>query len=75
MILTLTIPIGRVTLDKNKKISDDCLRTLEEVQKQYRQYLETSKIYELPLGVEEVAEQQHPPSHEHPLTTNTFRVK
>lgn len=68
------ILIGRVPLDKNKKISDDYLRTLEEVEKQYQQYVETSKIYELPLSVEEVAE-QNPPSHEHPLTTNTFRVK
>lgn len=56
-------------------LSEQYLETLEEVKRQYQQYLEVSRIYELPV-FQKNEEPQHPvPSLEHPLTTNTFCVK
>lgn len=57
-----------------KKLSDDYLETLEEVKKQYRQYVEVSELYKLPIHKEEQTVQYQPPSPEHPLTTNRIRL-
>ena len=51
------------------------LRTLEEVKKQYRQYVEVSELYKLPIWKEPKPVKFQPPSPEHPLTTNTFQAK
>ena len=59
----------------DENITERYLETLEEVKKQYQQYVEVSKLYELPTLKKEEETQYQPPSHEHPLTTNTFRVK
>ena len=50
------------------------LKTLEEVKKQYRQYVEVSGLYKLPIQKEEQTVQYQPPSPEHPLTTNRIRL-
>lgn len=60
---------------KNNTKSDDYLETLEEIKKQYQEYIEVSKIYELPVSREEEPARYQSPSPEHPLTTNSFRVK
>ena len=60
--------------DRTKKVSDDYLKTLEEVKKQYRQYVEISGLYTLPIQREEEPIQYQPPSLEHPLTTNKIRI-
>ncbi len=61
--------------EKNQ-ISDDYLETLEVVKKQYQQYVEVSDLYKLPTFQQEEEEgQPQIPTPEHPLTTNTFRVK
>lgn len=60
---------------KADKVSDDYLKTLERVKKQYEQYVEVSGLYELPVQKEEEAIQYQAPSPEHPLTTNTIRIK
>ena len=57
------------------KVSVDYLKTLEEVQKQYQQYVEVSELYKLPIQKEEEPVQYQPPSPEQPLTTNTTRIK
>ena len=54
--------------------SDDYLRTLEEVKKQYEQYVEVSELYNLPIQKEEEETQYQAPSFEHPLTTNSIRI-
>ena len=59
--------------DDTETISDAYLRTLEEVKKQYQQYVEVSKLYELPIYQEEPEIQYLPPSFDNPLTTDTFR--
>ncbi len=59
---------------RDEKLSEGYLETLEDVKKQYQQYLEVSGIYELPIFKKEEEPQYQPPSLEHPLTTNTFRV-
>ncbi|MDD9820726.1 MAG: hypothetical protein OXR07_07595 [Nitrospira sp.] len=56
-------------------LSGEYLETLEEVKRQYQQYLEVSRIYELPVFQKKEEPQQLLPSLEHPLTTNTFCVK
>ena len=58
---------------KKQKASDDYLRTLEEVKKQYRQYVEVSGLYELPIRKEQEPPRYRPPSPEHPLTTSAIR--
>ena len=50
------------------------LRTLEEVKKQYRQYVEVDELYKLPTRKESEYISYQPPSLEHPLTTNTFCI-
>ncbi len=60
---------------KTEDVSDDYLKTLEEVKKQYQQYVEVSELYKLPMQKEEEPLQYQPPSIEHPLTTNTIRTK
>ena len=56
------------------RTSDDYLRTLEEVKKQYEQYMEVSELYKLPVQRAEEETLYHPPSPEHPLTTNSIRT-
>lgn len=58
-----------------KEITDDYLETLEEVKKLYQQYVEVSELYKLPVQNKEDAIQYEPPSLQHPLTTNTIRIK
>ena len=58
-----------------EKTSDDYLRILEEVKKQYQQYVEVSELYKLPTRKEPEPMRYQPPSPEHPLTTNTIRIK
>ena len=60
---------------ESERVSIDYLKTLEEVQKQYQQYVEVSELYKLPIQKEEEPVQYQPPSPEHPLTTNTVRIK
>lgn len=55
--------------------SDDYLKVLEEVKKQYQQYVEVSGLYDLPIQKEGETVQYHSPSPEHPLTTNRVRVR
>lgn len=62
-------------MSKKGKSSNDYLKTLEKVKKQYQEYLEVSKIYELPTFEQEKTREHQPPSPEHPLTTNSFRIK
>ena len=57
-----------------EKVSEDYLKILEEVKKQYQEYIEVSGLYELPIPTEEEAQQYQPPSSEHPLTTNRIRI-
>lgn len=56
-------------------VSESYLKTLEEVKRQYQQYVEVSELYKLPLQKEEQLIQFQPPSPEHPLTTNAIRIK
>lgn len=56
-------------------LTGEYLETLEKVKRQYQQYLEVSRIYELPVFQEKEEPQHLIPSLEHPLTINTFRVK
>ena len=60
---------------ETEAVLDDYLKTLEEVKKQYQEYVEVSKLYELPIQKEEEPVQYQPPSLEYPLTTNTIRTK
>ena len=60
---------------KERASSDDYLKTLEEVKKQYQQYVDVSELYKLPTFQKEEEQQFQPPTPENPLTINTFRVK
>ena len=60
---------------ETKRVSIDYLMTLEEVKKQYLQYLEVSELYKLPIHEEKKTVQFEPPSPEHPLTTNRICIK
>ena len=63
---------------KTNAITEAYLKMLEEVKKQYQQYVEVSELYELPIQKEEEPVQYQPASPEHPLTTNriyTARVR
>ena len=60
---------------KKEKISDDYLKTLEQVKEQYQQYVEISGLYTLPIQQEEEPIQYQPPSLENPLTTNTTSIR
>ena len=57
-----------------EKVTEDYLKTLEEVKKQYQQYVEVTGLYKLPIQKEEQIAQYQPPSPEHPLTTNRIRL-
>ena len=57
-----------------EKVTEDYLKTLEEVKKQYWQYVEVSGLYKLPIQKEKQTVQYQPPSPEHPLTTNRIRL-
>ena len=61
--------------ENSRKTSADYLETLEQVKKQYQQYIEVSGLYELPIQKEEEIIQYQPPSPEHPLTTSRFSTK
>lgn len=50
------------------------LKVLEEVKKQYQQYVEISELFKLQRSKEPEYIRYQPPSLEHPLTTNTFRI-
>lgn len=58
-----------------EKVLDDYLKTLEEVKKQYQQYVEVSELYKLPIQKKEEIVRYQPPSLKHPLTTNRIHVK
>lgn len=60
---------------KTDTVSESYLKTLEEVKRQYQQYVEVSELYELPTQKDEDTIQYQPPSPEHPLTTNAVRIK
>lgn len=60
---------------QTENASDDYLKTLEKVKEEYQQYVEASELYKLPIQKEEEPIQYEPPSPEHPLTTNTVRIK
>ncbi len=60
--------------DKREVVSADYLKTLEKVKKQYQQYVEVSKLYELPTNIAENPVRYQPPSPENPLTTNAIRI-
>ena len=55
-------------------VVDDYLKTLEEVKKQYQQYVEVSELYRLPTPKDDGPVQNRPPSPDNPLTTNTIRI-
>ncbi len=61
--------------DKHHSVSDSYLETLEKVKKQYEQYVEVSKLYDLPTEKQQEPTQYQPASPDNPLTSNTFRVK
>ena len=61
--------------EKSRITSGDYLETLEQVKKQYQQYVEVSGLYELPTQKDEEVIKYQPPSQEHPLTTNRFSIK
>lgn len=55
--------------------SQDYLKTLEKVKKQYEQYVEISELHKLPIQKEEEDTLVPLPSPEHPLTTNRIGIK
>lgn len=57
------------------RVSESYLKTLEEVKRQYQQYVEISELYDLSIQNEEETIQYQPPSPDHPLTTNSIRIK
>ena len=59
---------------KKEKVMDGYLSSLEEVKKQYQQYVEVSRLYELPAQKGEKVIEHRPPSQEHPLTTNAIYI-
>ena len=60
---------------ETKRVSVDYLKTLEEVQNQYQQYVEVSELYKLPIHKKEEPVLYQLPSPEHPLTTNRICIK
>ena len=60
---------------KTDAITEDYLKTLEKVKKQYQQYVEVSELYTLPIQKEEETVQYQPASPEHPLTSNMIHAK
>ena len=66
---------NETVMSEESKVSDDYLETLKKVKGQYQEYVEISKIYELPVLKEEETVNYRPPSPEYPLTTNALRIK
>ena len=60
---------------KKENVMDGYLSSLEEVKKQYQQYVEVSRLYELPAQKGEEVIQYRPPSQQHPLTTNVIYIR
>ena len=60
---------------ESERVSVDYLKTLEEVKKQYQQYVEVNELYKLPIHKEEEPVKYQSPSPDHPPTTNTIRIK
>ncbi len=60
--------------ETKKTVSDDYLKTLEKVKKQYQRYVELGELNKLPIQREEETVRYQPPSLEHPLTTNTVYI-
>ncbi len=58
----------------SEETSDDYLKTLQEVKKQYLQYVEVSELYKLPIRQIEQPAQDCLPSPDHPLTTNGINI-
>lgn len=56
-------------------VSDDYLKTLERVKKQYQRYVELGELNKLPIQREEEVIRYRHPSLEHPLTTNKVYIK
>ena len=56
-----------------RSVSEDYLQTLEQVKKQYQQYVEVSELYKLPIGKAERTSKYAPPSPERPLNWHRFR--
>lgn len=61
--------------NKSKETCNDYLETLEEIKKQYQQYVEVSELYKLPTSKGEEQIEYRSPSPDNPLTTNTFSIK
>ena len=47
--------------NETEAVLDDYLKTLEEVKKQYQQYVEVSELYKLPMQKAEKPVQYQPP--------------
>ena len=60
---------------KIEDVADVYLKTLEEVQKQYQQYIEVSELYKLPGQRKSKKPQYMDPTLDHPLTVNSFRIQ
>ncbi len=56
---------GKGTTDLSKYLAE-----MEEVKKQYQQYVEISQIYKLPIFQPDPKPQYDPPSDKNPLTIN-----
>lgn len=56
-----------------KQTQNAYLETLEQVKKQYQQYIKVSKLYDLPTQKKGEITQYQSPSFEHPLTTNSTK--
>lgn len=60
----------KITIDNQKQpiaeSANDYLETLERVKKEYQQYLEVSRLYELPI------QQKQEEPEQHFLTSNTL---
>ncbi len=59
---------------KAGRAADDYLTTLEEVKRQYEQYVEVSELYKLPIQKAVDEKRYQPPSLENPLTSNSIRT-
>ena len=52
--------------DKQSIVSEDYLETLEKVKKQYEQYVEVSRLYDLPAAKQQEPTKYQPASPENP---------
>ncbi len=58
-----------------EKGSRNYLKVLEEIQREYQQYVELRKVCELTVRKEKEEPLYLPPSPEHPLTTDRFCLR